>query len=188
MGEWVGYARVSTIDQCFEIQQEALEQAGCKKIFAEQYTGKTTERPQWERCRDYLREGDTLVITKLDRLARSAIDLGRIAEDLQSSDINLRVLDQAIDLATSEGKLLFQMLAAFAEFEMNIRRERQLEGIEAAKAKGVYKGRKPLSQDKIDSVTSLLSQGISKAEIVRRTGVGRSSVFEIAKRQEEAPH
>jgi len=127
-------------------------------------------------CLDYMREGDTLVITKIDRLARSARDLHNIVHDLESSGINLLVLDQSIDTRTPTGKAFLGMLAIFAEFETNIRKERQLEGIARAKKQGKFKGRKPTAQAKKLEMLKLLESGMSKPKIAKELGVSVASV------------
>lgn len=130
---------------------------------------------------DMVNEGDVLVVWKLDRLARNMKDLLTIVERLESQGASLQVLDQSIDTSTAAGKAFLQMLGVFAEFETNLRKERQLAGIEKARAAGKYKGRKPVTVAQVAMVEELLGQGLSKAEVVRRSGVGRTKVFEIAK-------
>ena len=130
-----------------------------------------------------MRENDTLVITKIDRLARSARDLHNIVHDLESAGINLMVLDQSIDTRTPTGKAFLGMLATFAEFETNIRKERQLEGIAKAKEKGVYKGRKPTAQAKKAEMLELLESGMSKPKIAKELGVSIASVYNVLKEE-----
>ncbi len=138
----VGYARVSTVGQSLDVQLEKLKPI-CDKVFREKKSGTTAQRPQLKACLNYLREKDTLVVTKLDRLARSTFHLTQIAESLKEQGIGLKVLDQAIDTTTPTGKLLFDVLAAISEFETAIRKERQMEGIDQAKKRGVRFGRQP---------------------------------------------
>jgi DNA invertase Pin-like site-specific DNA recombinase len=136
----VGYARVSSIGQSLEIQLAKLVQ--CEKVYAEKRSGTSDQRPELRACLDFVREGDTLVVTKLDRLARSTLHLCAIAEELARKQVQLEVLDQAIETRSPTGRLLFQVLGAIAEFETALRKERQLEGIAHAKSNGVRFGRK----------------------------------------------
>lgn len=130
MGEHVGYARVSSVGQSLDVQEEKLRGAGCSRLFLEKRSGtNAVNRPQLQACLAYLREGDTLVITRLDRLARSVLDLAKISAQLSEKGVSFCVLDQAIDTSTSEGRLMFSLLASFAQFENEIRRERQADGL-----------------------------------------------------------
>lgn len=144
----VGYARVSSSGQSLEVQLEKLD--FCDEIFQEKMSGKNTQRPQLEQCLRYVRKGDTLHITKIDRLARSSTDLFNIAEQLAKKEVDLAVVDQNIDTTTPTGKLLFQVLAIIAEFENTIRHERQMEGIRQAQEKGIKIGRKSSLTDEDD--------------------------------------
>lgn len=141
----IGYARVSTTDQSLDIQTQQLTDTGCSRIFSEKMSGKTVAgREELDRCLAFVREGDTLVVTRLDRLGRSVRDLLDIVERLSSRGIKFRCLSQPLfDINESTSKLFFTMLAGFAEFELNVRKERQAEGVARAKARGVYKGGKP---------------------------------------------
>lgn len=173
----VGYARVSSVGQSLEVQLAALEDAGCEKVFAEKRSGTTTAgRSELANALSFVREGDTLVVTRLDRLARSAGDLHNLVKQLADKGVAFRCLQQSsLDTTSSTGKLLLGVLASIAEFEADIRRERQREGIERAKAAGVYKGRKP-SVD-INAVRSLRDQGLGGTEIAKQLGIGRASVY-----------
>lgn len=173
----VGYARVSSVGQSLEVQLAALEGAGCTKVFSEKQSGTSTgKREKLQEALDYVREGDTLVVTRLDRLARSAVDLHAIVSKLSRKRVAFRCLQQSgVDTSTSTGKLLLGMLAAIAEFETDIRKERQREGIERAKAAGVYKGRKP-SVD-VAQVRELHQQGVSPTVIAKQLRIGRASVY-----------
>lgn len=173
----IGYARVSSTGQSLDVQTEALNAAGCEKVFAEKRSGTTTNHRQaLEDAIDFAREGDTLIVTRLDRLARSAGDLHNIVTRLAAKGVGFNCLQQAgMDTTTSTGKLLLNMLAAIAEFETDIRKERQREGIEKAKTNGVYKGRKA-SVD-VASVRAMRDQGVSPTEIAKRMGIGRASVY-----------
>ena len=139
-----GYARVSTLDQDLSIQRAALEAAGCEVIRAETASGTRRDgRTELQALLDFLRAGDSLVVTRIDRLARSLKDLQDIVHELKARGVALKATEQPVDTGTAAGKAFLDMLGVFAEFETNLRRERQLEGIGAAKARGVYKGRKP---------------------------------------------
>lgn len=171
-----GYARVSTTDQDLTIQQEALKKAGCTVVRSEKATGTKLEgRRELTTLLEFLTTGDVLVITRLDRLARSMDDLTTIVRQLEQKGVELRATEQPIDTSSPAGKAFFQMLGVFAEFETNLRKERQLEGIAAAKAKGVYKGRKPSIDPAV--VKQLAAEGVGPSEIAKRMGVARSSVY-----------
>jgi DNA invertase Pin-like site-specific DNA recombinase len=173
----VGYARVSSAGQSLDIQEEALRQAGCERLFSEKRSGTTaTGREELERCLSYLREGDALVVTRLDRLARSVGDLFGIIDRLQAKAVQFRCLQQSgVDTDTSSGRLMLAVLGAVAAFETDIRRERQMEGIAKAKEAGVYKGRKPT----VDAilVRELHQQGCRPSQIAATLGIGRASVY-----------
>ena len=177
-----GYARVSTLDQSTSIQREALEAAKCDRIFEEKASGTTREgRSELSLVLEVLREGDTLVVTRIDRLARSLKDLQDIVHDLKGRGVHLEATEQPIDTKSAAGKAFLDMLGVFAEFETNLRKERQMEGIAKAKEKGVYKGRAPLAEDKKEEVRTLYLEGVKPAQIIRETGVGKTSVFKIIK-------
>ena len=140
----IGYARVSTTDQDLSIQEAALKAAGCEVIRAEKRSGTSISgRAELQTVLDFLRKGDVLMVTRIDRLARSIGDLQDIVRAVKAKGASLRATEQPIDTSTAAGKCFLDMLGVFAEFETNLRRERQLEGIAKAKAEGVYKGRKP---------------------------------------------
>lgn len=173
----VGYARVSSTGQSLEVQHEQLRAAGCEKVFSEKVTGTTTEgRDQLEAALDYVRDGDVLIVTRLDRLARSLVDLRKIIDRLNAKGCAFRALQQgAIDTTRSDGRLMLNILASFAEFETDIRKERQMEGIAKAKAAGAYKGRKPSVP--VELVRELASAGVGPTDIAKRLGIGRASVY-----------
>lgn len=177
----VGYARVSSTDQDLTVQTEKLTNSGCELIFSEKLTGSNANRPELIKCLAYLRKDDTLVITKLDRLGRSAQDLLTISSDLDARGITLKVLDQNIDTSTAAGKCFFGMLSVFAEFELNLREERQKDGIARAKAAGVYKGRKSTLAPMQAKVIELAQAGMPKATIAVKLGISLSSVYNLAK-------
>jgi DNA invertase Pin-like site-specific DNA recombinase len=173
-----GYARVSTFDQNLGIQRAALKAAGCDVIRAEKASGTRRDGRTATGIARFLRPGDGLVVTRIDRLARSLRDLQNIVHELRERRVTLRATEQPIDTGTAAGKAFLDMLGVFAELETNLRKERQVEGIAAAKLRGVYKGRKP----KIDAaVVRKLRDGekLGPAEIARRLGIGRASVCRV---------
>jgi DNA invertase Pin-like site-specific DNA recombinase len=172
-----GYARVSSADQDYALQEHALRAAGCEIIRAEKVSGTVRAgRTELELLLEFLRQGDTLVVTRVDRLARSIKDLQDIVYTLKARGVILRATEQPIDTQSAAGKAFLDMLGVFAEFETNLRRERQLEGIAAAKARGVYQGRKP-SVDTIQIRRLREEQKLGATEIARRLGIGRASVY-----------
>ena len=174
----VGYARVSAIDQDLTIQHEALKAAGCKKIWSEKVSGTSRSgRKELGALLDYVRDGDTLVCTRIDRLARSVKDLQDIVHFLREKGVSLKATEQPINTGTAAGKCFLDMLAVFAEFETSLRRERQLEGIRQAKARGVYKGR-PATID-AGEVKRLKADGLGAAAIAKRLKIGRASVYRV---------
>jgi DNA invertase Pin-like site-specific DNA recombinase len=176
-GKLVGYARVSTDDQDCAIQIATLKRLGCKKIYADRISGRLRDRTQLAACLDYLREGDVLAITRVDRLGRSLADLIKIADELRQRDVSLYIAQQNIDTATPMGQMFYAMLGVFAEFEYHLRRERQGEGIARAKAAGRYKGRKPLGATKVAEIRRMRADGLRPADIARQLRIGRTSVY-----------
>jgi len=174
----IGYARTSTLDQVagFEAQRRDLEAVGCHKIFAEQVSS-VAEREQLKAALDYLREGDVLVVTKLDRLARSVRHLMEIIDAIEAKGAGLRVLGMNLDTTTPTGRLMLQVLGAVAEFERLMMLERQREGIAKAKAEGKYKGRPKTAMAKAGEVEVMLAAGVNPTDIARKLGIGRSSVY-----------
>jgi DNA invertase Pin-like site-specific DNA recombinase len=176
MSSLIGYARVSTEDQDCAIQVEALRAAGCTVIRSEKKSGTSRDgRTELETVLSFLRSGDTLVITRIDRLARSLLDLEGIVRELAAKGVHLKALEQPVDTSTPAGKAFLQMLGVFAEFETALRRERQMEGIKRAKAEGRYKGRKP-SVD-VARVRELREGGSGPSAIAKELKVGRTSVW-----------
>ena len=180
-GPLVGYARTSTIEQQagLESQQRDLPTAGCRKIFSEQ-TSSVGARPQLEAALDYCREGDALIVTKLDRLARSARHLSELVDQLEIKGVALRILDfsgSAVDTRGATGRLMLNMFAAMAQFEREMMFERQREGIARVKAEGKYKGRKPTARAKAQDAVRLFRQGTKVAHIATELGIGRGSVY-----------
>jgi DNA invertase Pin-like site-specific DNA recombinase len=172
----IGYARVSTTDQNLEIQIAALKAAGCDVIRSEKRSGtSTTGRAELQTVLDFLRKGDCLMVTRIDRLARSIGDLQDIVRAVKAKGASLKASEQPIDTTSAAGKAFLDMLGVFAEFEMNLRKERQAEGIAKAKAAGVYKGRPP-SID-IVKVRDLKKKGLGASEIAKALKIGRASVY-----------
>lgn len=182
MSKLFGYCRVSTTDQDLTVQKEALVKAGVPDalIFGERVSGTSTEgRSELARVLAILGKGDSLVVTRLDRLGRSLRDLANIAAEIEAKGASLRVTEQSVDTSTSAGRAFFGMLATFAQFETDVRRERQMEGIARAKTEGVYKGRAKTTDDK--RIRDLKASGMRPADIQRELGVSKSSVFRALK-------
>src|SRR6201996_9531102 len=172
----IGYARVSTTDQNLEVQESALRAAGCDLIRSEKRSGTSTAgREELRTVLDFLRSGDVLMVTRIDRLARSVGDLQDIVRAVKARGAALKATEQPIDTSTAAGKAFLDMLGVFAEFETNLRRERQLEGIAKAKQAGVYKGR-PASIDAAE-IRQLKAGGMGPSEIAKTLGIGRASVY-----------
>jgi DNA invertase Pin-like site-specific DNA recombinase len=176
----IGYARTSTLEQKagLEAQLAELKAAGCAKLFQEQ-TSSIGKRNALAIALEFVREGDTLVVSKLDRLARSVQHLLQIAHQLKEKGAALRILNLNIDTATATGKLMFTMIGAIAEFEREMMLERQREGIAKARAAGKYKGRAPTARAKADRIRELRQQGVGATEIARLVGVSRASVYRV---------
>src|SRR3982074_2087465 len=180
-----GYARVSSTDQSLTVQEDALKAAGCQTIRSEKVTGTTREgRTELAILLDFIRDGDTLVVTRIDRLARSIGDLQDIVKALRAKGAMLKATEQPIDTSTAAGKCFLDMLGVFAEFETNLRRERQMEGIAKAKAAGVYKGRKP-SID-VARIEELKASGLGPTQIARQLKIGRASVYRVVTQRADA--
>ncbi|NRB81055.1 MAG: recombinase family protein [Saccharospirillaceae bacterium] len=178
----IGYARVSTADQSLDVQTEMLELHGCTIIRTEKMSGTSkAERVALNNMLDFIQSGDKLVITKIDRLARNLLDLQLIIDELDKKGASLVILNlfngQSFDTSKSSDKLMLCMLGAFSEFETSLRKERQLEGIARAKAKGVYKGRKPKAT--IEAITALKDQGLNHTAIAKELGVTYRTVARI---------
>ena len=176
----VGYARVSSVGQSLEVQQEKLVSYGVNKLFAEKLSGTTAARPELKSCLDYVRAGDVLVITKLDRLARSTLHLHKIVNDLNDRGVGFKVLDQSIDTTTKKGRLLFSILASLAEFETELRAERTNEGRIAAMERGVKFGAKPkLTEDQIAEMIQKRSQGVLIKDLMTEYKLSKASVYRL---------
>jgi DNA invertase Pin-like site-specific DNA recombinase len=176
----IGYARTSTLEQTagLEAQRESLKAIGCERVWEEQ-TSSIGLRESLTGAMSFCRDGDTLVVTKLDRLARSVRHLGEIIEELESKNVGLRILDLGLDTSNATGKLMLNVLGSVAQFEREMMLERQREGIAKAKALGKYKGRKPMARLKAQEINDLVGQGIPKREIAKRLGVSERSVYRV---------
>ncbi len=173
-----GYARVSTSDQDLSIQEAALRAAGCAVIRSEKRSGSSREgRVELRTLFDFLRPGDVLMVTRIDRLARSVADLQDVVRELKAKGVSLQATEQPINTGTAAGKAFLDMLGVFAEFELTLRKERQAEGIAKAKAEGVYKGR----QRSIDSaaINRMIADGMGASAIAKALGIGRASVYRL---------
>lgn len=178
MTTW-GYARASTADQDTSIQEAALLAAGAHKVFVEKRSGTSRAgRDQLDLLMSVASAGDVVLVTRVDRLARSIGDLQDIVRALKSKGVALQATEQPIDTTTAAGKAFLDMLGVFAEFETNLRRERQLEGIAAAKARGVYKGR-PKGPVGSADVLNLKSEGLGATAIAERLGLSRAHVYRL---------
>jgi DNA invertase Pin-like site-specific DNA recombinase len=178
----IGYARTSTLDQKagLEAQVEALKALGCERLYSEQVSS-IGVRDALREALAFCREGDTIVVTKLDRLARSVRHLGDIVEDLEHRKVGLRVLDLGLDTGNATGKLMLNVLGSVAQFEREMMLERQKEGIVKAKKDGKYRGRKPTEPDIVSKVERLLSEGIQKRKIAIMTGLSERTVYRLVK-------
>jgi DNA invertase Pin-like site-specific DNA recombinase len=175
----IGYARVSTLDQDLALQLDALKEAGCEKLFTEKASGAQRDRPQLAAALEYMRSGDTLVVWKLDRLARSLKQLIETVEGLGEKGMGLRSLTEAIDTTTSGGKLIFHIFGALSEFERGVIRERTRAGLDAARARGRTGGRPPAlnHQDLAMAKTLLRDPSITVEQVARRLGVVPSTLY-----------
>jgi|TARA_B110000240_G_C13198053_1_gene324967 DNA invertase Pin-like site-specific DNA recombinase len=176
----IGYGRVSSVGQSLDVQLGKLHNVGCDTIFQETHTGTTDQRPQLQEMMRYIRNGDTLYITKLDRLGRSTLHLTQIFDKLEKKSVDIIVIDQSIDTTTPTGKLLFNVLSSISEFETEIRKERQMEGIKNAKEKGVRFGRKMMLTDaQINEMRSKRDSGHLIRELMSEYGLSKSSVYRL---------
>lgn len=177
MNTFVGYGRVSTADQNAALQEDALKKAGCEKIFIETISSGKKERPQLAAVLEYVRKGDTLVVWRLDRLARSLRQLIQTVEDLDARGIGLKSITEAIDTSTPGGRLVFHIFGSIAEFERAIIRERTKAGVAAAKSRGRAGGRPPkLTGERVEHARNLLAAGSSVSAVARSMGVSRATV------------
>jgi DNA invertase Pin-like site-specific DNA recombinase len=176
----VAYARVSSTGQSLEVQLDKLRH--CEKIYSEKLSGTTDKRPQLQACLDYVREGDTLVITKLDRLARSTLHLCQIADLLEKKKVDLVVIDQSIDTSTAMGKFTFNILSSVAEFETELRKERQAEGIAKAQADGVQFGKDPtLDSTQITELKAKRASGVKIKDLMSEYKLSKATIYRYLK-------
>lgn len=183
----IGYARVSTVDQTLALQQDALQQAGCERLFTDVLSGSTTERPGLSQALDHLRLGDVLVVWKLDRLGRSLPHLIAVIQQLQARGIGFRTLSEQMDTTTAGGQLIFHIFGALAEFERALIRERTQAGLAAARARGRVGGRRPkLTVDQIEMARELLATR-SVAEVAEALHVSRATVYRAMRRSDSSP-
>lgn len=176
----IGYARVSSVGQSLDIQLDKLNDFGCDKIFKEKSSGTTAQRPEFKSCIDYVRDGDLLVKTKLDRLARSTLHLHSTLSKLNEKGVGFKVLDQSMDTTTKEGRLMFSFLAGIAEFETELRKERQYEGIQKALANGVKFGAKPkLNERQFKQLVDDKKAGLTISELMSKYNIGKTTVYRL---------
>ncbi len=172
----VGYARVSSVGQSLDVQLDKLKH--CDKIFQERKSGSLDKREKLMACLEYVREGDTLVVTRLDRLARSTLHLCQTADELQRKGVNLQVLDQNINTNDATGRLLFNMLSAIAQFETELRSERQMDGISKARERGVNFGRKKkLTRQQIAELSHRRNQGDLIKTLMKDYSLSKATVY-----------
>lgn len=180
----IGYARTSTKEQEYSLEDQIqrLSSIGCERFYKEQISSVDAKREQLEYALDYIRDGDILVVTKLDRLARSVADTVDIQKRLEAKKAGLKILDMDIDTTTPTGKLQFNLLSAIAQFEREVMLERQRIGIAKAKAEGKYKGRQPIAQDKVNRIKELIKLGtMTRQEIANDVQVGVATVYRVLK-------
>lgn len=183
----IGYARVSTTDQTTALQIDALKAAGCQRIFEDELSGSTTQRPGLAECLNYVREGDTLVVWKLDRLGRSLQHLLEVVNGLHAREIGFTSLTESINTTTNGGRLIFSIFGALAEFERGVIRERVSAGLVAARKRGVIGGRPTVVTDtKKRSIEVLEKQGVTTAEICSSLGISRSTYFRSKRKTQSA--
>ncbi len=172
----VGYARVSSVGQSLDVQLDKLK--GCDKVFQEKMTGTSDKRPRLKACLEYVRGGDTLMVSRLDRLARSTLHLCQVADQLQAKGVDLKVIDQSIDTGDATGRLLFNMLGVIAQFETEIRAERQMDGIRNAKARGVSLGRKrDLTTQECLELRQRRREGVLIRTLMKDYDLSKASVY-----------
>ncbi len=180
----VGYARVSSIGQSLEVQLEKLKH--CKKIFQEKKSGTSDKRSQLAACLEYVREDDTLVVTRLDRLARSTLHLCQIADALKRKGVDMQVIDQNINTGDATGRLLFNMLGAINQFETEIRAERQMDGISKAKRKGVKFGaQRKLTDEQIEELREKRKDGVLIKDLMKEYKLSKASIYRYLENSEK---
>ena len=182
----VGYARVSSVDQNLDRQLVQLKAENVEKLFIDKVSGKNLDRPGFSAMMEYVREGDVLVICSMDRLARSLMDLLDVTRKLQNKGVTIKFLKEKIDLSASGetsaiSKLLLAMMGAVAEFELSLIRERQQQGIALAKARGVYRGRKPVDSERLEEAKRRIASGIPKTKVAKDLKIGRTTLYKYLK-------
>jgi len=174
----IGYARVSTPEQNIGIQLERLKD--CDKTFQDKKSGKSDQRSGLQSCLEYVREGDMLVVTKLDRLARSTLHLCQIVDELHRKNVDFKVLDQDIDTSTSSGRLLFNVLSSIAQFETELRAERQMDGIRDARSRGIHFGRKKvLTEEQVEDMRKRRKDGVLISVLAKEAGLSKGSIYRL---------
>lgn len=179
----IGYVRVSSLDQNPDRQIEDLKAQQVEKIFMEKISGKNTDRPELQKMLSFIREGDTLIVHSLDRLARNLADLLTMVQELTDRGVSVVFMNERLSFdagadASPASKLMLSMIGAFAEFERSMIRRRQAEGIALAKERGVYKGRpRSISDETLEKVNALVDQGIPLATAAKKVGISRSTVY-----------
>lgn len=176
----IGYARVSTFDQNLDSQLDELKKAGCTKIFQEKASS-VKKRPEFEKCLDYLREGDTLVVWKLDRLGRTTKKLLELIDDLKDRGINLQIITLGVDTSTAAGRLFFTMMAGLAEMERELIRERTNAGLQAARARGRMGGRKPIDEQIMARAMMMYEAKMTVDDITKTLNISRSTFYKYRK-------
>lgn len=178
----IGYARVSTKDQNLDSQIDTLTEHGCERIYSEKASGRKYKRTELDNCLDYLRDGDTLIITKLDRLGRTTKQLIELSQHLEDKGVDLEIIDMNINTRDAMGKMFFTMMSAFAELEANLLSERTKKGLHAARARGRKGGRPKTSDKKTDMIKSLYdSKEYTGEQIAQMANVSRTTVYRIVK-------
>jgi DNA invertase Pin-like site-specific DNA recombinase len=175
---FIGYARTSTVDQNYSLedQLEKLEAADCDRIYSEQVSAVESSRPEFEKALEVLREGDVLVVTKLDRLARSVLDLNKTMQTIEAKGAGLKILDLALDTTTATGRMMMNVIGSVGQFERELMLERQRIGIQKAKDAGRYKGRPP-QQDLHSEIKRMHSEGMKPSKIAEALGIGVATVY-----------
>lgn len=178
----IGYARVSTFDQNLDSQLDELKKAGCTKIFQEKASS-VKKRPEFEKCLDYLREGDTLIVWKLDRLGRTTKKLLELIDDLKDRGINLQIITLGVDTSTAAGRLFFTMMAGLAEMERELIRERTNAGLQAARARGRMGGRKPIDEQIMARAMMMYEANMTVDDITKTLDISRSTFYKYKNKQ-----
>lgn len=184
----VGYARVSSVEQNLDRQLVRLKAENVETVFVDKISGKNLDRPGFSSMMEYVNEGDTLVICSMDRLARSLMDLLNVTRTLQAKGVTVRFLKEKLELSSSGetsaiSKFLMAMMGAVAEFERSLIRERQQQGIALAKARGVYKGRKPIDDERLAEAKRRIASGIPKTKVAKELKIGRTTLYKYLKEQ-----